>query len=432
MTPARRRGPAAVWRGRLALCLAFAVVAAPLIGWKAVHNRQLSVFDEWQYVDRVHQASTGDFVIQDGQRISVWGHQQLTCRGIVRVVEPQPQRCDKPHKRAPNANSAASDPPTYFWVTGVATRAVLVTGLTDNVVTTARLVGIGWAVLAMLAVYLLARTLGAGRIASFLAGSTQVLVPVFAQQYAYVTPHALDVPVGALAVIATIRWMRGQWRWWILVVAGALTALSKGTNITVVVAMGVFLLAVLAWPGTFDRAMRLRALRGGALLGGAAVASTMLWMVVVDLMRKSTYPPPGNYVVDSLSPAALAVDATRFVAPFGDAGMLFFGTLLMSAMTGAALVRWAGLSDGGPLLRPLAAGYVVGAVLSPLVLAVLVFVTTDQYIGTQLRYGLALWPLGLAFAALLLRTRTALVLAGVFLVAYAAMPFVWNLDGIAF
>jgi hypothetical protein len=425
-----RRGLSTGWRARLALCIAFAVIAAPLIGWKAVHNRQLSVFDEWQYVDRVHQVSTGDFVIRDGQRISAWAHQQLTCRGIVRIVEPQPKRCDNPHKRAPNANSAASDPPTYFWTTGVATRAVLVTGLTDNVVTAARLVGIGWAVLAMLSVYLLARTLGAGRIGSFLAGSTQVLVPVFAQQYTYVTPHALDVPVGALVVIATIRWMRGQWRWWALVLAGALTGLSKGTNITVVVAMGVFLLAVLAWPGTFERAMRVRALRGGLLLGGSAVATTVLWTVVVDLMRKTTYPPPGDYVVDSLDPAALSVDAIRFVTPFGDAGMIFFGTFLMSAMTGAALVRWAGLSDGGPLLRPLAAGYVVGAILAPLVLAFLVFVTTDQYIGTQLRYGLALWPLGLAFAALLLRTRTAVVIAGVFLIAYWAMPFVWNLDGI--
>ena len=427
-----RSGVPTGWRAYVLLLVAFTVIAAPLIGWKAVHNRQLSVFDEWQYVDRVHQVSTGDFVIRDGQRISAWGHQQLTCRGILRIVEPQPERCDDPHKRAPNPNSAATDPPTYFWTTGVATRAVLVTGLTDNVITAARLVGIGWAVLAMLSVYLLARTLGAGRTASFLAGSTQVFVPVFAQQYTYVTPHALDVPVGALVAIATIRWMRGQWRWWALVLAGALTALSKGTNITIVVAMCVFLLAVLAWPGTFDRAMRMRALRGGLLLGGSAIASTALWMVIVDLMRKATYAPPGDYFVDSLDPAALAVDAVRFVAPFGDAGMLFFGTFLMSAMTGAALVRWAGLSGGGPLLRPLAAGYVVGAILAPLVLAVLVFVTTDQYIGTQLRYGLALWPLGLAFAALLLRTRTAVVLAGVFLVAYGAMPFVWNLDGITF
>jgi hypothetical protein len=70
--------------------------------------------------------------------------------------------------------------------------------------------------------------------------------------------------------------------------------------------------------------------------------------------------------------------------------------------------------------------------VAPVLLAYLVFLTTDQYIGTQLRYALALWPLGLAMVALLLRTRTSQVLAGVFLVGYWAMPFVWNLDGIAF
>jgi hypothetical protein len=420
------------WRAHVLLVVAFCVLAAPLIGWKAVHNRQLSVFDEWQYADRVHQASTGDFTIRDGEKISPWGHQQLTCRGIVRVVPGHPARCDEKHPEAPNPNSAAADPPTYFWVTGVATRAVLTTGLTDDVITTARLVGIGWAALAMWTLFVLARTVGANRPASLLVASTQVLVPVFAQQYTYLTPHALDVPVGAFAVMAALQWMRGRWSWWPLVVAGILAALTKGTNITIVVALGIFLLAVLVWPGVFDRDRRRRAVLGGLALGGSAVVSTVLWTVVVDATRLAVYDPPGDYIVDSLDPAAVAVDAIRFMAPFGDGGMLFFGTLMMSAMTGTALVVWSGLLRRRPLLRPLAAGYVLGAMVSPIVLTLLVFFTSDQYIGMQLRYGLALWPLGLAFVALLLRTRTALVLAGLVLAGYWAMPFVWNLDGIAF
>ena len=60
-----------------------------------------------------------------------------------------------------------------------------------------------------------------------------------------------------------------------------------------------------------------------------------------------------------------------------------------------------------PYVRQLAPGYLLGVGLGAVVLDVMVFLTTGQYFGVHLRYGLALFPLGLAFAALLLRTRTA-------------------------
>ena len=41
-----------------------------------------------------------------------------------------------------------------------------------------------------------------------------------------------------------------------------------------------------------------------------------------------------------------------------------------------------------------------------------------------------MFPIGLAFAALLLRTRTAIVLAAVGLILYAAMPAMFSLDSI--
>jgi hypothetical protein len=65
------------------------------------------------------------------------------------------------------------------------------------------------------------------------------------------------------------------------------------------------------------------------------------------------------------------------------------------------------------------------------VLDVMVFITTDQYIGIHLRYGLALLPLGLALAALALRARTSQVIAVMALIAYAAAPALLGLDSIA-
>jgi hypothetical protein len=102
------------------------------------------------------------------------------------------------------------------------------------------------------------------------------------------------------------------------------------------------------------------------------------------------------------------------------------------AMTGSAVAIWAGLARGqSPFVREMAPGFLLGMALGPVVLDVMVFVTSDQYIGIHTRYGLALWPLGLAFLALLLRTRTALVLAAVGLVLFALTPGLAGLDSIA-
>ena len=414
----------------MALYVVFLVIAAPFIGYKAIHFRQLSVFDEWQYAERVHQVAEGDYVMREGEMIGEWAQRTRMCRGIARVVEGHPVICRHRVEEVPLANSAAGDPPTYFWVTGTLTRIALATPFADNTVTTGRLVGIGWAAAGMLALFLLARDLGARRPAAFVVALTQPLVPGFAQQYAFMTPHATDVAVGALVAIASLRYLRGRWPWWPLALSGLLVALSKGTNITIVIAMGICMVAVIVWPGTFDRKTRIRALIGGVALGGATAAGTLGWMLAVSGLRAAEAAPPGDYLVESLDKQALTADAARMMSTFGEGGLLLLGAVTIMVMVGTAIAVWAGLTPAGPLLRPLAAGHVLGSMLSPVVLAVMVFVTSDQYIPVQLRYALALWALGLGFASLLLRTKTAIALALLLLTAWWALPVIWNLDGV--
>ena len=122
-----------------------------------------------------------------------------------------------------------------------------------------RLVGMLWAAVSMWSIFLLSRAMGAARAASLVASSTVLLVPALQQQYTFVTPHALDIPVGAFAALATLRFLRREWPWWTLVLAGLGVAGVKGSNVVVVVGLGIALLAVIAWPGTHDRAVRLRA-----------------------------------------------------------------------------------------------------------------------------------------------------------------------------
>jgi hypothetical protein len=419
------------WRAHALLLIVFALLAAPVVAHQAVTNRELSIFDEWQYSERVHQVSQGDLFMRNGEVIGDWAQGTRACRGIIRVVGPQPDPCwGKEPVYVPN--SAAADPPPYFLVTGAGAAVLQATGLVDNGLLAGRLMGALWAALAMWSVFLLARAVGGGRAASLVAASTVLLVPALQQQYTFVTPHALDVPVGAFAALATLRYMRREWPWWTLVLAGLGVAGVKSSNVVVVVGLGIALLALLAWPGTHDRATRLRAVVAGAWLAGSTVVLTLLWMLVVRLTQVGDPEPPGDYGVDALDPLQLVYDSFRFLGPYGEGALGLPAVWFMMAITGSAIAVWAGLArEQGAFLRQLAPGFLLGMALGPIVLDVMVFVTTGQYIGIHTRYGLALWPLGLAFLALLLRTRTALVVASVGLVLYALTPALAGLDSIA-
>ena len=420
------------WQKHVLMLVAFAIAAAPLVTYEAVHNRELSVFDEWQYAERVHQVAQGDLFMRNGEVIGSWAQGTRACRGIIRVVEPQPDPC---WGREPVviANSAASDPPPYFVATGAITGVLMATGITDNAVTTGRLVGILWAALSMWSLLLLSRAMGAGRAASLVVSFTPLLVPGFLQQYTFITPHALDIPVGAFAALATLRFMLKEWPWWTLVLAGLGVAGVKGSNIVIVVGLGIALLAAITWPNaTIDRAGRIRALVTGAVLSVSAVAFTALWQFIVKATQVLEPPPPGNFFVDKLDPQWLAIDSFRFLSTWGEGALLMPGVWLLIAINGSAIAVWAGLArDQQPFVRQLAPGYLLGCAVGALVLDFMVFFLTDQYIGVHIRYGLALFPLGLAFFSLLLRTRTSQVIAFAALLLYAWAPAMLGLDSIA-
>lgn len=418
------------WRAHAALLLVFAALAAPVIAQQAVANTQLSIFDEWQYAERVHQVSEGDLFMRNGEAIGEWGQDARACRGIVRVVEAQPAPC-RDAKDVDALNSAAADPPAYYWATGAVAAVLQATGIVDDAVLAGRMVGVLWAALSMWALFLLARSLGAGGAGSLVAASTVLLVPALQQQYTFITPHALDLPVGAFAVLASVRFLRREWPWWTLVLAGLGVAGVKSSNIVVVLGLGIALLAVAAWPGTYDRATRVRAVVTGAVLGVSTLVLTSGFMLLVSATQIGDPDPPGDYDVDTLAPLQLVVDSIRFLGPFGEGPVNVPAVWLMLAMAGTAIAVWAGTSpEPTTFVRPLAPGYLLGLALGPVLLDVLVFVTTGQYIGMHTRYGLALWPLGLGFLALLLRTRTAVVLALVALLLYAAMPGLAGLDSV--
>jgi hypothetical protein len=402
------------------------------VAYRAVSDDPLSIYDEWQYADRVHAVSEGHLFMRDGEDVTRWGEVARACRGVERVMPPSDCRPDPNNLESATPNYAASDPPPYFLATGLGTAVLVRTGLVDSPILAGRLVGILWAALSMWSLWLLVRAFGGSRAASAVAASTVVLVPAFLQQYSKITPHALDIPVGAFATLATLRFMQGRWPVWVLPLAAVGIVGVKGSNIVIAVALGVALAAIALWPGTFERRERLRAVLAGVVLTVSTLAVFVAFQVMLSATRVAEYDPPGNFLVSELNWHAVAIDSVKFLTPWGEGPLVAANVWLVMAMTGTALVVWSGLVGGlPPYVRQLAPGYLIGAAAGAVVLDLMVFVTSGQYFSVLLRYGLALVPLGVAFAALLLRSRTAVVLAGALLVLYAALPFVLSLDTVA-
>lgn len=416
------------WQRQVLLLIAFTIFAAPFVGYKALNDTSLSVYDEWQYSDRVHQVMEGNVWMSDGEPVSRWGEYARVCRGTERLSEPAP--CTLPPEIPETPNYAGVDPPFYFVATGFVADGIHSSGLVDNALNSARLVGILWAGLSMWCLWLLARAFGANRAASALAASTIVLVPGFLQQYSFITPHALDIPVGAFTALAALKYLRREWPVWLLPLAGFAIAAVKASNIVVAVAVGLTFAAVVIWPGT-ERRDRIRALIGGAVLTVSTLVCLVGMSAAVAARSVAEYAPPGQFIKDSLAWDYVVLDGARFITTWGEGPLALPGSWLVMAMCGTALVVWAGLvPDVAPFIRQFAPGYLLGAVIGAILLDVIVFVTTEQQFGVHLRYGLAVFPLGIAFATMLLRTRTAIITAALFLAVYAAMPALFSLDSL--
>ena len=361
--------------------------------------------------------------MRNGEVLGLWAQDTRACRGIIRVGRPRrPIPCwgEEP---VIVANSAAADPPFYFVATGRGRRGAAATGLADNPVIAGRLVGILWVALSMWSPVPACPGDGRGpRPPRVVVAARVLLVPAFLQQYTFITPHALDIPVGAFAALATLRFLRREWPWWTLVLAGLGVAGVKGSNIVIVV--GARRSARGRRGRVADRSSSAASRpRSRALVGGGGPAGRqhprssagLLWMLMVRLTQVADPPPPGDFLVDSLDPATLVIDSIRFLSPFGEGPLGLPSVWFMMAMAGYRDGRVGRSRRASQLtfVRQLAPGYLLGAALGADGAGPDGLRHHRQYIGIHLRYGLAIYPLGLAFFALLLRTRTSLVMASV-------------------
>lgn len=398
------------------------VVAAPLVALETYRNPRLTPIDEVTYIDYLYKIGQGQLVIRSGEPLRGQALRERECRGMSRELQdPDPAACDAPGPSPRGRNTADIDPPTYYVTTYAAARVVMAVGITDNLVTAARLAGAFWAGAGLAVLVLLCRELGASKPASAAAAVVALVTPGLLTQWHFVTPHATNLLVGGVVALLVLRWDRRRAGLWALVVAGLLPPLVKAPQIVVALAMALFLLVGAVWGGSgspHPRRPDRRRLIGAATLLGSLVAGSLLWLVVRAASAITDDPPFPDLDVDAFDGLFLYENVGMFLRSWSDgpaAGLTLLVVLWCYGSAVGALSR----PSTDSRLRPLALSLLALGTLGALVFVLSTYVLLSQYVLIPERYGFSLVPLALAFGAVALRSR--LAVGGAFLVAAASL-----------
>lgn len=393
-------------------------LATGVVTLAMAQNRPVFILDEWSYADYLHKIDDGLVWMPPGEMAGQEVIADVACRGTEPEFFPQAPPCgqtsyDPAAFLNSGVNSASIHPPTYFLVTWAGAKTILATGVTDDLITAGRLVGIIWMAAGLLGLLLLLRELRVHPVAQALAVLLVATTPRFVEQWQYLTPDAANMLLGSVVLLAALRWLRGASRWWLLPVAGAFATAVKAPNVLVVcLAALVLVLSPSALYGVRKRVLGAAMLLGGALATGLAV------LVVRALLAPADLPPSDLDLAqraDAFSPLWLADNVAAFLSPFGRPGTAVYGLSVVAVIVVVGLAAAAAVYlPSSDRRQRLAVATAVMLVLGPLLLVVLTYATSHQYFPMRERYGYTLFPAVVALAAGALRTRGQLAAAAAF------------------
>lgn len=419
-TPTRRR--AAIGAAIVAV-IAF---SALVVGAAVSNHRPLFAFDEATYADYLIKIDKGQMWMPRGSLYDQEAMRVILCRGIAHPDETRPLIVAKgdcaARARDPAAflnggvSTSAGHPPTYFLMTYVGAKAVLLTGVTDDLVTAGRMVGVLWMALGLLALAALARELGASPAASALAVVVAGLSPKFVEEWQYLTPDALNLLIGSLTLLAAVRWLRGTAGYWQLVAVGVAGAAIKFPNVLVVLAAAI---AIVVAGRTF-RPLAER-LRGAAALVVPLIVTTVAVAAVTAVLAVAgrSSPQDNQQYVAALNPRHLLVNLDAFIGPLGRSPELADISSLSFLLILSFLVAAAFSLPAEDVRRSLGAAVLGMFVVGPILLILVVFVAQHQYFAVAERYGFNLLPGAFAIAASYWKSRFQLLAVSLLLIPNA-------------
>ena len=396
-----------------------------------------SPLDEFQHYDYVYKVAHGELV-RPGDRISQEVMREEACRGVDYPVILPP--CDFSGPFDPNVfpesafNTADIHPPTYYFLTGMIARALLLVPGIDNLMDAARLAGALWLGIALVVIWRICNEFEVPVVRRVVIVALVATSGPILHASATVNPDATALLAGGLVVLATLGWERGRLGLVAPVLAAAFAVSLKSTNVLAVVGSVIYM-GVRARPqlANSSQAEKQRSgyLRAAAAILGVTLLVAVMWLVSRSLLAPGGYQNPqiDRFRVSSLSLAQILSQSLALLTPLGrlelpaplhheairvTAGLV---NALFLAALGGCLV---GASRIGRLeALAIAVTFVMLIGSTGLVLANY-YLNSGIFVGIPGRYGLSLLPLlGLVLADVL-RQKTLLwatsVLAAVSLI----------------
>lgn len=431
------------WRGTRKRWVPLLLVFASFVMGFTVtahHSEALSPIDEWVYTDYLYKLPQ-QVIIPRGQEIGPEALALMACAGV-REYGAMGPKCGSDYSahldQFPQGGITSADgyTPLYFVITWVGAKAIQLVTHT-SLVEAARFTGAFWLAGGMLLFYWLLSLMRIRPVITLGLGLAVIASPFAWWTFTFISTDAPVFALGALMLIAAIKYLRGQWSGWWLPVLAAVATLFKITAILAAALVALFLILEYV-----RRRMRARPRRRGfdwrsALLGRGEDGALMIAVSTGIAALVAEVGWLALRAAVAVGPAAnQGVTGRMTLKDLGSQFVNFLPGTIISNVNITGRVEL-GLPIPPFIVEPLSwitVGGVVGAVAiytwrranSPLVYAVaalailgapLLAISLDvqgTYFPIPPRYGTALLPAFLLVAALIVRTRVAKTL----LVAY--------------
>lgn len=411
----------ALWIG-----VALAALSAALVGLAVMRAPQMSPFDEWTHADYAWRVSHGQ-IPAAGTPVTGEVLQQLSCRGVAGYQLHLPP-CDQADPDPSAFPSRGEDynfghPPLYYGVTGVLARLgdAVVPG--QHFFVLARLAGVLWLWVAMLALFLALRSFRAPVPYAVLGTAILPLLPGVLRATSTVNNDGAAPLAGALALLVVGRFLcRDRTGWVFPTVAAFGIAATKVINVLplLVVAVAFCVLAVVRWRAG-DRA----AVRSMLLVAFGIVVASLVVYKGWALFQAGRGDP--NWV----NPVAGVSGRPVVGLPFREITSTLLsglspesGFFLPHSISGEAMTLWGRALDVAIVAAPLmvlmvwerlSIGWLVGVVTVAGLVVYPVVVELQVYLGSHSyfpvvnpRYGMSMEPLAVACIALMFWKRRAM------------------------
>jgi hypothetical protein len=268
----------------------------------AGHSRAMSPIDEWVYLDYLQKVPTQGMVFR-GEIMTQEALSYMACDGQALQGRISYLECDGSYDRMQfpytGISSADSYTPLYFIPTSlIGYAAHFVTGI--DIVAAWRWANSLWLVAGLLMFVALLRLFRVPNLVQFALGLLIIGAPFSYWTYSYVSTDAPSLLMGGLMLYLAIRFLRGEMRPWVLLVASLVAVALKLPFI-----LGVMLVSLLfvvewiirardasgaqrrVWRTMFQRKNLVLPMWGVINVAAAAVFS-VVWLRIVQLLAVSS------------------------------------------------------------------------------------------------------------------------------------------------